>query len=160
VLDRPLGGVVGSATEADPRLVVEVWLAVPTDDGWRVLMLRRSEAHGPFWQGVSGRVEPDDPTLRAAAAREIREETGLAGDVPLLDLGPWVAFKSAYSERWYRKRPLGARLPASATPAGIRLSAEHVEARLTTFAEARALVQWPGNEEALAALERAVAGDP
>jgi 8-oxo-dGTP pyrophosphatase MutT (NUDIX family) len=155
-LDRALEGVVGTGTRDDPRLVVEMWLAVPAAEGWRCLMLLRSPQHGSFWQGVSGRIEPEDRTVRAAAERELREETGLAADVEVIDLGPWTTFQSALSARWYRKRALGARLPAEATPEGITLSEEHVEARLLTFDEARALVTWPGNAEALHALEAAL----
>lgn len=146
--------MVGSATSDDPRLVVEAWLGVATEDGPRALMLRRSEAHGPFWQGISGRVEPTDATLREAVHREMREETGIEGGYTLHDIGPWIDFESAYSDRFYRKRPIAVVLPADTTAASVRLSHEHVEVRLATFDEARALVQWPGNAEALTALER------
>ncbi len=127
---------------------------MPTPDGWRALMLRRSEAHGPFWQGISGRVEATDGTLRAAVQREMHEETGIEAGYAIHDLGPWLEFKSAYSERFYRKRPIAVVLPEGTTAASVRLSHEHVEARITTFDEARELVQWPGNEEALTALEQ------
>lgn len=157
MLDRALAGRVGSATQEDPRLIVEMWLAVPTAAGWRVLLLLRSEERGPWWQGVSGRAEPDDETLRQTAERELREETGISRGYRLLDLGPWAVFRSAVSDRWYRKRTLGAVLPAGTAPDSITLSDEHVEARLLTFDEARALVPWPGNTEALDALERHLA---
>lgn len=155
-LDRPLGNELGDCTPAAPALLVEIWLALPTAQGWRVLMLLRSERRGGFWQGVSGRVEPGDGTLRAAALRELREELGLSGGVALFDLGRWYEFRSPFSGRWFRKRSLGARIPA-VTPGDLALSHEHVEARVVTFDQARALVRWPENVEELTALEAAVA---
>ena len=73
--------------ERAPRLVVDVWLAVPTNEGLRALMLLRAPHHGGFWQGVSGRVEASDGSLAAAALRELHEEIGIEDDVELLDLG-------------------------------------------------------------------------
>jgi dATP pyrophosphohydrolase len=133
-----------------------MWLATRSAEGWHCLMLLRSPDHGSFWQGVSGRAEPGDETLRATARRELLEETGIAAGARILDLGTWTTFQSAFSERWYRKRAIGVVLPAGTGPEGVTLSIEHVEARLVTFEEARALVRWPGNAEALEALERRV----
>ncbi|MHC5011523.1 MAG: hypothetical protein ACYTG6_11325, partial [Planctomycetota bacterium] len=59
VLQQAVGDL-GRGTDDAPRLVVDVWLAVPGADGWRCLMLRRSAGRGRFWQGVSGRVEATD----------------------------------------------------------------------------------------------------
>lgn len=159
VLDAPLGPDVGDCSEAAPGLLVEVWLGVPTPAGWQVLMLRRSQARGGFWQGVSGRVEPDDDSLRHAALREIDEELGLDDGIELSDLGTWYEFQSAFSGRWFRKRSLAARLPAGATPTGITLSEEHVEARLVPFEQARALVRWEENVAELHALEARLSQD-
>lgn len=160
VLDAPLGPDVGDCSEAAPALLVEVWLAVPTQDGWRALMLLRSRVRGGFWQGVSGRVEHDDGSLRRAALRELGEELGLDDGIALTDLGTWYVFQSAFSGRWFRKRSLAARLPAGTSPATITLSEEHVEARLVTFDDARALVRWDENVAELHALERQLAQRP
>ena len=155
VLDQPLQGTaLGEGTPLSPRLIVEIWLAVPSAAGRRVLMLRRSERRGGFWQGVSGRVEATDETLRAAAYREIREELGLASGVELQDLGRWYDFVSPFSGTAFRKRSLAALLPPEATPEGITLSDEHVEARLVTFDEARRLVRFEENITELTACEQ------
>ena len=77
------------------------------------------------------------------AVREIREETGYATGVEVLDLGRWVEFVSPLTGRTFRKRCLGALLPAAAGPATVRMCEEHEEARLVTFDEARALVRFP-----------------
>jgi dATP pyrophosphohydrolase len=48
--------------------------------GGRVLLLRRAD-HPEFWQSVTGSLRWRDETPRQAAARELREETGIdAGD--------------------------------------------------------------------------------
>jgi 8-oxo-dGTP pyrophosphatase MutT (NUDIX family) len=158
-LDEPLApDALGDATPAAPRLIVDVWLAVPGPSGWRVLMLHRSPHHGPFWQGVSGGVEADDGSLLAAARRELGEELGLDDPaIPIVDLGLGYVFTSPLSGRTYRKRSLGALLPPGTSPGTVRLSDEHDEARLVTFAEALALVAFPENRDELRALEARLA---
>ena len=153
LLLQPLPATLGDGSVAAPRLVVDVWLAVPHANGWRMLMLRRTPEEGGFWQGVSGAVETYDAHLAAAALREIGEETGFTSGVRVFDLGRWIDFSGLRSGRALRKRSLGALLPAHASPDTVRLSDEHDAARLTTFAEAAALVRFPENREELAALE-------
>ena len=55
-------------------------VVVPVGEDGRVLLLRRTSARGGFWQPVTGRIEPGENPLDAAA-RELREETG--ADAPL-----------------------------------------------------------------------------
>jgi 8-oxo-dGTP pyrophosphatase MutT (NUDIX family) len=156
--ERP--AALGTGTPADPRLVVETWLAVPAKDGgWRVLLLRRAPQHGGFWQGVSGRVESCDASLAQAALREIREETGIEAGVRVFDLGRWIEFRG-FTGTVYRKRSLGAVLPADVCEASVVLSDEHDSVALLPFDEARALIRWPENAEELTALERAVLAPP
>ena len=149
-------GDIGAGTPEDPRLVIEAWMAVATPAGWRVLMLRRSPDHGGFWQGVSGRVEARDASLKAAALREIREETGIAAGVTVFDLGRFIDFRGLTGTH-YRKRSLGAVVPPDTVAGALVLCDEHDAAEVVTFDEARARVRWPQNVEELRALEAALA---
>jgi 8-oxo-dGTP pyrophosphatase MutT (NUDIX family) len=132
---------------------VDVWPAVRAVGAWCLLLLRRTPERGGFWQGVSGRVEAFDRSLEAAALREIREETGIAEGVELLDLDRWVEFTGPQSGRRFKKRSLGAVLPVGTSPVTVKLSHEHVEVRLVTFEEARGLVSFDVNREELTAFE-------
>jgi 8-oxo-dGTP pyrophosphatase MutT (NUDIX family) len=152
-------GPLGAGTPDDPRLVIESWMALRTPAGWRVLLLRRAPDHGGFWQGVSGRVETCDASLRAAALREIREETGISGAVDVFDLGRWIDFRGL-SGTCYRKRSLGAVVPPGTRADVVTLSEEHDAVEVVTFSEARARVRWPQNVDELTALEAALAARP
>lgn len=158
LLDRPIASI-GDGTPEAPHLTVETWMAVPTRGGLKVLLLLRSEDHGGFWQGVSGRVEQDDGTLRQAAEREIHEETGFQGGFELCDLGQWHEFLGPMSGLAFRKRSLGTLLPSGTTAESVALSDEHVQARLVTFDEARSLVRFDENVGELTALERLIYED-
>jgi len=61
--------------------LVDVWVYRIVGGELQILMLRRSQTKvlPGLWQGVSGGVEPDEG-VRAAALRELREETGFASD--------------------------------------------------------------------------------
>jgi lipoyl(octanoyl) transferase len=150
-IDDPPGHL-GTGTTSDPRLVVEAWLAVPFETEWRTILLRRTPQSGGFWQGVSGRVESFDASLKAAALREIREETGIAAGVTVVDLGRWIDFRGLSGTR-FRKRSLGAMLPPGTTDRTVQLSEEHDAVVLVTFEEALARIRFPENAEELRALE-------
>ena len=153
-------GPLGAGTRENPRLVVESWPAIPTPEGWRILLLRRAPASGGFWQGVSGRVELFDASLRAAALREIMEETGLAGGIEIVDLGRWIEFRGPMSGTWFKKRSLGALLPPGVTAEGVNLCDEHDAVEVVTFAEAKSRLRFPENASELIALESWLASRP
>ena len=57
--------------------VIECVRAVLLTPADRLLLIRRTWPGGtPYWVFPGGHVEPDDPSLRAALIREVREETG------------------------------------------------------------------------------------
>ena len=68
-----------------PKLPVSVLVVVHTV-GLEVLLLERAQRPG-FWQSVTGSLDWPDEPLEAAAAREVREETGL--DVAAGRLSRW-----------------------------------------------------------------------
>lgn len=151
-LDDPLTpDDLGRGTAESPQLVVEVWLRLRGPP--RLLILRRSDVRGGFWQGVSGRVESQDETLRHAALREVREETGFTPNAAeILDLHQAYAFRGFVSGRAFRKRSLALLLPQDLTPDDVALSDEHVEARVVPFEEARGIVQFDSMQQELDAL--------
>jgi lipoyl(octanoyl) transferase len=128
-------------------------------DGIEVLLLKRTERDGGFWQPVTGMVDAGELPAEAAA-RELTEETGLSGTPASLDYvrdfridrryvggagpHPWVNREHAF---------------AVEEPAGtLRLSPdEHDEYLWTGIAEAKERLKWNGNRRALDRLERNVA---
>lgn len=153
-LDEPITDV-GTGTAADPRLIVELWMPVPDGERWRLLMCRRVEARGGFWQGVSGRVEPEDGTLRAAALRELDEELGLdpARITAVVDLEQRYEFASVFGESHYRKHCMAMLLAEGTTLDHVTLSEEHDEVCLMTFEQAIQLARFPEYVTELESLE-------
>lgn len=62
------------------RTGVEVAVFVTRKSGSEVLLVHRSPEQGGYWHVVAGGVEPGE-TATEAAARELREETGLVAKV-------------------------------------------------------------------------------
>ena len=118
------------------------------DDG-RVLLLQRAPDRGGFWQILTGRIEPGESPL-AAAAREIHEETGYAPrleEVRALDCAHAFALGDRTPPLFAHETPFVLELPAGAPEP--RLSAEHVAHRWCTPAEAEALVPFAGLRRAI-----------
>lgn len=138
--------------------MIEAWPVFRAPEGWRLLLLRRAPQSGGFWQGVSGRVEAFDASLRAAALREIREETGQDGAIEIVDLRLWTTFVGPMSGATFRKRSLAAFFPGPLRREALRLCDEHDAAEILPLPEARARLHVGRQQDELDALERLLAG--
>ena len=99
--------------------------------GGEFLVLHRSPENGAYWHGVAGGVEKGE-TFAEAAARELREETGLAAEPAPL-------------EHTFRYEGVLVECFLAEAPAGWepRLDWEHDDYRWCTAEEAEALLYWP-----------------
>lgn len=146
-LAAALGRVRSRAAGPDLRTVS----VVPVGEDGRVLLLRRSEERGGFWQQVTGRIEPGEAP-DSAARRELEEETGI--EVPVEPLGYRHVF--ALDPSLNRVRPgalvlveetaFAARVPAGAA---VRLSEEHAEHTWAAPDEAVARLRFAGLRRAV-----------
>jgi len=57
-------------------MIIKVNVVLQNKEG-KILVVKRSEKDGGFWQTITGTVEPTDLRLVEAVKREVKEETGL-----------------------------------------------------------------------------------
>jgi len=110
VVARKFGEVFGWPVEergVDLR-TISVAVLRPGPDGPEALVLRRTADRGGFRQIVTGRIEAGE-TPSEAAARELREETGL--DLPVVDLSYVHAFGMGDEPRFVREHAFAAHAP-------------------------------------------------
>ncbi len=124
---------------------------VPVAPDGRVLLLKRIPERGGFWQPVTGRIEPGE-SPEAAAARELREETGYPGPVRSLDyrhgfaLSPGVNRVREGTLVVAEEHAFVAPLPTGGEP---QLSHEHSEHAWFTPDQALAQVPFAGLRKAV-----------
>lgn len=137
------------AAGAPPTQTVSVTLVSRARD--RVLLLKRTEARGGFWQPVTGRVQAGERADHAAV-RELKEETGLDEAVEPLELphafslGPLDGAPKVAVEH-----PFLARLDPAAP---VRLSPEHEAFEWVSPEVAVARVPFEGLKRAVRAATR------
>ena len=130
------------------RLPQEVFVFVRRDDEF--LVLHRSPEQGAYWHCVAGALEPGE-SFAEAAARELREETGLVA-VPVdlrrsyqYDIEGWEPHFRPGADRVVVECFL-VEAPAGWEPA---LDWEHDAYRWCPGDEAAALLYWPEAREVL-----------
>ncbi len=141
---------LGRAPEEGAPGLRTVSVVAVREDG-RVLLLRRTEARGGFWQPVTGRIERGESPAEAAR-RELGEETGAdvavepLGYVHAFGLEPGLNRVSPGDLVVVEETAFAARLPASVAP---RLSDEHAEHAWVTADEALSRLRFAGLRKAV-----------
>ena len=108
--------------------------------GDEFLVAHRSPESGGYWHTIAGGVEPGE-TFHAAAMRELREETGLAG-CELQPLGEFAYTRESWEDDAGSRARRG--VPRRRSRAGSRcLNWEHDEYRWLPREEAAELLFWP-----------------
>jgi 8-oxo-dGTP pyrophosphatase MutT (NUDIX family) len=118
---------------------------VPMDREGRILVLKRNERKGGFWQTVTGGVHITG-SLSENALREVGEELSI---VPIKENLVFTGDSFAYvggEGYWLREYVMGYKLDPADT---IILSDEHVASELLPTEEAAAKVKWDGNKDAI-----------
>ncbi|MBX5474674.1 MAG: NUDIX domain-containing protein [Thermoleophilia bacterium] len=115
--------------------------------GSEFLVLHRSPRQGAYWHGVAGALEPGED-WHEAAARELREETGLVAEP--VEIAGAYAYSVDEEPRYRGLLPSGTREIVVRTflvdaPPGWepQLDWEHDDYRWCTREEAIALLHWP-----------------
>lgn len=124
---------------------VDVWPFRGAGEAAEFLLLHRSGRDGaPFWQGVSGWIEPDEPP-HLTALRELREETGL-------ETVELYTVDSVFDLYAWRRGTVEAIVPFAALVAGDTdpiLSDEHDDWRWASLADALERVPYAPQRAAL-----------
>ncbi len=85
------------------KLPVSVLVVIHTRE-LEVLLLERA-SHPGYWQSVTGSLERPDEPLEAAAAREVREETGIEVSAGRLQRRPLASTFEIYAQWRHRFAP-------------------------------------------------------
>ncbi|NLM51342.1 MAG: NUDIX pyrophosphatase [Firmicutes bacterium] len=122
---------------------IMVWLYQWLEDEPLYLLLKRTPDLGGYWQPVTGYIEPPE-TNRAAALRELAEETGIEKYEQVFDPHHFYFF-----DMNGKKCAMTVLAVEVKNPPPIRLSEEHTACQWLSYAEARRKLYWPNNKEAL-----------
>lgn len=116
-------------------------------DGPRVLLLKRTEPAGGFWQIVTGRQEPGE-AIAETARRELKEETGFDVTAVPLDYTHSFALQSRLPPVVVRETAFAASIGDSRVAPRLN-SEEHVEFKWALIDEAMRTLPFKGLKEAV-----------
>lgn len=131
---------------------------VVVHDGERVLLLHRTAEEGGFWQPITGTIEPAESAIEAAA-RELREETGI--DAAPVDSGLRQSFlierRPGATPRFpfVDERTFEIEIPRGTA---IAISEEHVRFAWFTPESACETIRWSDDRDSILHVARNVRG--
>lgn len=118
--------------------------------GDQVLLLKRSEDAGGFWQPVTGRLEPGENPVDAAR-REVAEETGLAVEpAPLGVTQSFLISEGRLAGTMILEDSYVAKVSSEVTPRAIDVE-EHDELAWFSLERALETVKWSDDRESIRA---------
>ena len=131
--------------------IVECWVfRIAGDGGPQILLIRRAPGRifAGLWQCVTGRLDPDE-RAPLAALREVREETGFAGNdiEAAFDLDQTVTFYDEDADALVSSVLFAVRVRPDAQ---VRLSDEHDGARWVGPDDAARIAVWPSYRDSVA----------
>ena len=119
---------------------------------FKVLILKRTQERGNFWQPISGGIEEGENSYDTIK-REVFEETGIQDIKNVFDLDYSFTFKAPISRKWMRDICFAAEID---NLFDVILSNEHDEYRWCNEKEAKKLLKWKHNLIALYKLLKVV----
>jgi len=122
------------------RINVQVFLYTRNPE-FKVLILKRTQQRGGFWQPISGGIEEGEITYDAII-REILEETGIQNIKKIHDLDYTFTFKAPISRKLMKDICFGVEIENSFD---IKLSDEHDDYKWCNEKEAKKLLKWKYN---------------
>jgi dATP pyrophosphohydrolase len=132
-----------------PQIVtnyIELHICRRTDDGYRFLLLKRSEnskIYPGIWQMITGTIESHENT-KQTLLRELEEETGLTPE-KIFSIPRINTFYLAVSDKICMSPVFLAFVESDS----VTISDEHTVYKWASFEEARELIHWPNQVESL-----------
>jgi len=159
--DRPPAHCATNARRSCRR-PESILLIVHTADAMTLLLKRTPP--GGFWQSVTGSMEWEENSVKDAAVRELKEETGI--EAPIEDVFDWnrsfrfpiprqVQHRYRDTDRTNKENMLSVRLRAR-LPVALKAQ-EHTDCQWVPIDEAQHIVWSWSNREALRMVEKSIA---
>lgn len=126
------------------RINVQVILYTRNPE-FKMLILKRTQERGGFWQPISGGIEEGESTYDTIK-REVFEETGFQDIEKIHDLDYTFTYKAPISRKWMRDICFGVEIDRIFN---VKLSDEHEEYIWCNEKEAKQILHWKYNLIAL-----------